>query len=588
MKGLDLILKSADNIIKGIPAAPGLVIANAYTYTKEQLRITKGSITDTETAVVNFHEALARSKKELNKIFSLAKNKMGEKRAAIFEAQLMILDDPVLIETIEKRIREEKLQPEFIVNDEITKYQELMVISNQSLMQERAHDIDDIKTRIIRNLQKKRLTGKMKSNVAVVSDLLSPADTLLFARNNVMGYVTDRGGLTSHAAIVARSLDIPAVTGTHDGTEKIKQDDEIIIDGFHGYVFVNPTEEQKAYFTGKIEHMNRINAELAELKNEPAMTTDGREIKLMANVDVSGEIAYVISNGAKGIGLYRTEQIIEEFGIFPEEEQQVEIYSQLAHRIYPDVITIRAFDLGGDKVRLFHDSEANPFLGLRGIRFLLENMKLFRTQVRAILRASESRNIQFMIPMVSTLQEIKKTRELIEEVKAELREEGKDFDENMKFGIMIEVPSAAVLAYDYGKEVDFISIGTNDLIQYMMAVDRGNDLVYPLYQEFHPSVLRTLSHIVHEGKRAEACVSICGEMAVDTLAVPFLVGIGLDSFSVSPSAIPSLKRTIRAMSYEKAKQLADECLFLITEKEITEHIRKFFVDNVIIRTRDIL
>jgi len=513
---------------------------------------------------------------------------MGEVRAAIFEAHLMILDDPVLIGNITERIKLEKKFPEFIVDDEISKYQQLMFGASEHYMKERALDIEDIKNRIIRNLQKKRWQSKIPLDAIVVSGNLTPADTILFTKSASVGYITDHGGLTSHAAIIARSLNLPAVVGTHNASEKIVDGDLLIIDGFHGIIFINPTEKQINYFSEKIKHLSEINKELQGLADKPAETLDGRKIKLLANVDVGGEIDLVIAKGAKGIGLFRTEQIIEEIGEFPDEEEQVKIYSILANRIYPESITIRAFDIGGDKVRQFDLQEANPFLGLRGVRLLLENENLFRVQIRAVLRASVNKNINFMIPMVSTLQEIKRTKILIDECKAELSKEKIDFDKHMKLGIMIEVPSAAVMSRDYAKEVDFLSIGTNDLIQYLMAVDRGNDYVSDLYQEFHPSVIRTLAHIVIEGKKSNVTVNICGEMAADTLAVPLLLGIGLDSLSVSPSAIPSVKRTIRALDYSKAKILADECLTLSSEDEIIKTIEKFFKDNLIQRTRNIL
>lgn len=588
MKGLKEILKHSDNYITGIAAAPGLTIGKAYVFTKEVLEINHNQITDIEDAILLFNEALEKSQKELKKIFGFAKEKMGDVRAAIFEAHLMILDDPVLIQNITTRIREERRFPEFIVDDEISKYQQLMFGATEHYMKERALDIEDIKNRIIRNLQKKRWQSKIPFDAIVVSGNLTPADTILFTKSSSVGYITDHGGLTSHAAIIARSLNLPAVVGTHDASEKIKDGDLLIIDGFHGIVFINPDENQIKYFTQKINHLAEINKELQGLKDLPAETNDGRRIHLLSNVDVTGEVDLLISNGAKGIGLFRTEQIIEDIGEFPDEEEQTKIYSALANRIYPENVTIRAFDIGGDKVRQFDLQEANPFLGLRGIRLLIENENLFKVQIKAVLRASVHKNVSFMIPMISTLQEIKRSKALIEECKEELHKLKIPFDPQLKIGIMIEVPSAAVMARDYAAEVDFLSIGTNDLIQYLMAVDRGNDYVSELYQEFHPSVIRTISHIVLEGKKSNVTVSICGEMAADTLAVPLLVGLGLDSLSVSPSALPSVKRTIRSLNYEKAKLLAEECLLLSSEEAIIKTIEKFFKDNLIQRTRNIL
>jgi len=588
LKNFKQIFKEANNKIAGIAAAPGIIIGKVYLFSKEKLEVKDGQIDNIEEAILNFNEALEKSKKELNKIFSIAKEKMESNRAAIFEAQLMILDDPFLIGNIRNRITYEKKQPEYIVNDEISKYQQLMIKAHEEYMSERAADIEDIKNRIIRNLQKKRWQSRITNDIIVVADTLTPADTILLSRSNVMGFVTDHGGLTSHAAIISRSLNIPAVVGTHNATKQIKEDDIIIVDGFHGYILINPTEEQIHYFQTKAEHLAELQRGLKELKDQPAQTLDGKEITLLANVDVTGEIDIVVTNGAKGIGLYRTEQLLEEFGEFPTEQEQTEVYEKLATRIYPAPLTIRAFDIGGDKFKFLSFTEPNPFLGLRGIRLLLENEKLFKTQIRAVLGASKNKNIQLMLPMVTTLSEIRKSMAIISKCKEELRAEKIPFDRNIRIGIMIEVPAAAVMSFELANEVDFISIGTNDLIQYLMAVDRGNDLVSDLYQEFHPSMIRTLSHIIKETIRANKTISICGEMAADTLAIPLLIGLGLPILSLSPSTIPYAKRIIRSISFQKAKKLANECLACVSEKEITDRLDRFFTENSITRTRNII
>ncbi len=588
MKSFKDIYKNSENKIAGIAAAPGIVIGKVYLFSKEKLDIAKTAINDVDEAIINFREALKQSKKELQKIFGIAREKMDEVRAAIFEAQVMILDDPILLGNIEKRIQNEMVQPEFIVSDEISKYQDLMIISHESYMKERANDIEDIKNRIIRNLQKKRWQSKIEKNLIVISEALTPADTLLFSRQQSQGFVTDHGGLTSHAAIISRSLNIPAVVGTRNATQLIKEGDTVIVDGFHGYIITNPTEEQLQFFTQKQNKLFEIQKGLEELKDLPAKTKDGREINLEANVDVTGEIDIVITSGAKGIGLFRSEQILDELGVFPDEKEQTDIYSKLASRIYPKFVTIRAFDIGGDKFKISDYKEPNPFLGLRGVRFLLENESLFKTQIRAVLKASENKNIRFMIPMVSTLEEVWKTQKIIQECKHQLKKDKIKYDEHLKVGIMIEVPSAAVMAKEYSDEIDFISIGTNDLIQYMMAVDRGNDLVSNLYQEFSPVIIRTIDHIVKAAKHSKIQVSICGEMAADTLAIPLLVGLGLDSLSMSPATILYAKRIIRGFEFKKAKALAEECVQCKTEIEIQKKVKKFFEDNSITRTRNII
>lgn len=566
--------------LKGIAAAPGISIAEAFLYKKEKEEIADGNITDLEEALVNLDNALAQSKKELRKIFALAVDKLGEKRAAIFEAQIMILDDPVLIASLKERIIKEKKLPEFIVEDEISKYTEIMNHSHEVYMKERSHDIEDIKNRIIRNLKKKKWTSKITNDVVVVTANISPSDTVLFSRVNVKGYVTDFGGLTSHAAIVARSLNIPAVLGLHDATNRISEGDSIIIDGFHGEVIINPTEETIKVYQRKIEQLHKYDEELYKLRELPAATTDGKEIQLLANLDVTEEMDFIIHNCASGIGLVRTEQIFEEYEEFPDEEKQYEVYKKLTEQIYPGIVTIRAFDIGGDKVLPVDLQEPNPMLGWRGVRLLLDNPHLFKTQIRAVLRASAHKNIKFMIPMIASLDEVYESRKLIDECKKELAAEKKQFDKNIHIGIMIEVPSAALMTKEFSGEIDFISIGTNDLIQYLLAVDRGNDIVSKQYQEFHPAVVRILQHIISEGKHAGILVNMCGEMAADVFAVPLLIGLGLESLSVSASAIPQIKKIIRSLNFKELQRLADDCLKLKSEQEINVKLHDFFNNKI--------
>lgn len=570
-----------EHIISGIAAAPGISIARAYLYSREKLEIFAGIVEDTDSSLESLKEALERSKYELNKILKIAMEKMGDKRAAIFEAQIMILDDPILIEQVRRRIVSEKKSPEYIVNDEITKYQEMMSASDELYMKERSHDIEDIKNRIIRNLQKKKLQSKIINDVIVVTSNLTPADTILFSKSNVLGYVTDSGGLTSHAAIVSRSLKIPAVVGTHEATVRIKNGDLLIIDGFKGAVILNPDEEVLNYYKNKIRRVEEFDKELEELRDLPAVTTDGREIILRGNIDIPEETEYLVRSGGKGIGLLRTEQVFGDMDTFPTEEEQLAVYQRVAEKIYPEYVIIRAFDVGGDKFLPLDIKEPNPFLGWRGIRFLLDNTDIFKTQIKAVLRASVHKNIKFMIPMVASIEEIRRTKELIAESKAELKKEKHKFDAHLPIGIMVEIPSAAVLAEEFAKEVSFISIGTNDLIQFMLAVDRGNEIISQHYQEFHPGVIRTVQQIIAGGQKGGAIVNMCGEMAGDSLATPLLVGMGLDALSVVPSSIPYLKRIIRSISYESAKNLAADCLSYSTHFEVTSRIERFFVENLI-------
>ncbi|MCB0750914.1 MAG: phosphoenolpyruvate--protein phosphotransferase [Ignavibacteriae bacterium] len=571
----------SDNILKGIAAAPGISIGKAFIYTKEIEKIDDDVITNVEEALENFEASLSKSKKELNKIFTLAVDKMGENRASIFEAQLMILDDPILIDNIKTRIKREKRSPIFIVDDEFSKYVEILALSNQTYMKERSQDIEDIKNRIIRNIKKKKWVSKIDKDVIVVTNSITPADTVLFSRENVKGYITNIGGLTSHAAIVARSLNLPAVLGIHDATTKIKNNDLIIIDGVHGEVILDPTDEQLSFYEEKIKRLAAFDSNLEKMIDKPAITKDGRKIILRANLDIVEELDYIFKNGAEGIGLVRTEQVFDLSDEFPSEEKQFRVYKDLAEKFYPNMVVIRIFDIGGDKVFPVDVKEPNPFLGWRGIRFLLDNEPLLKTQIRALLRASIHKNIKFMLPMITSIQEIRRSKAIVECCKKELEAEGKEFDVNINIGIMIEVPSAAVMAEEFSAEVDFISIGTNDLIQYLLAVDRGNEIVSSLYQEFHPAVIRTLYKIIQSGKQGSAKVSMCGEMAADVLATPLLVGMGLDSLSVSASTIPHIKKIIRSINYSEAKLLAEECLKFVTEKEVSSRIQQFFKEHFI-------
>ena len=568
-----------NNMYQGIAAAPGIAIKPAYLFKKDVEIISEESITDIEEAIGNFNEALEKSKKELAKVFNLAVDKLGKKRAALFEAQIMILDDPILIDRIISRIKDEKKNSEFIVNDEISKYQDMMTASHEPYMKERSQDIEDIKNRIIRNIRKKKWKSRITEEVIVVSESLTPADTVLFSRMKVAGYITNFGGLTSHAAIVARSLDVPAVVGLHDATENINDSDVLIIDGFNGIVIVNPSDEQVEEYKNKLDKLHQLDKELAKLKDKKAVTKDGRRINIFANLDLSEELEIIIQHGAEGVGLMRTEQIFQEYESFPSEDQQTKIYTEFAEKLYPLPLTVRAFDIGGDKVLPVDMHEPNPMLGWRGIRFLLDNKELFKTQIRAVLRSSKHKNVKFMIPMISSFREIILSKELIKECKDELISEETIFDDHIEIGMMIEVPSTALLIKDFADEVDFFSIGTNDLIQYMLAVDRGNDIVNSQYQEFHPSIIRTLHFIITEANKAKTSITMCGEMAADIRAIPLLVGLGLESISVSGAVIPYAKSIIRSLDYAQMNILVADCLKCKTENEIHEKVNKFYFTN---------
>lgn len=564
-----------NNILTGIAAAPGISIAKANLYLRKSEIISDETIENVDEAKNNLLEALTVSKKELKKVFSLAVDKLGPARASILEAQIMILDDPVLIDNLLYRIANEKKLPEYIVNEEISRYQKMMTNANEAYLQERSLDIEDIKNRIIKNLKKKKWKSRIDSDVIVVTENLTPADTVLFSRVNVKGYVTNFGGLTSHTAIFSRSLHIPAVVGVHDATSQIHDGDLLIIDGYHGHVIINPDEEQLSDYKEKLTHVSELDQELAELRNKPAVTLDGFQIELQSNLDLNIEIDTILRNGAEGLGLVRTEQLFNEVDQFPDEDEQYETYKELAEKMYPQNVIVRTFDIGGDKVLPFDVKEPNPMLGWRGIRFMLDNINLFKTQLRAILRAGIHKNIQIMLPMISTIAEIRRSKKIINDCMNELNAEGKVFDPNIKIGIMVEVPSAAIMIYEFASEVDFVSIGTNDLVQYMLAVDRGNDIVSSQYLAYHPAVLRTVDFIIKEAKRANAKVSLCGELGAEVQAIPLLIGFGLDSVSVSGAVIPLIKRVVRKINYAECRALVDEVRKYTTESEVKRKINEF-------------
>jgi phosphotransferase system enzyme I (PtsI) len=573
------MLPKGENILHGIPAAPGIRIGEAYLYLRDIERVNEETIDDVDEAIENLLFALEKSKKELKKIFNLAVDKLGSKRAAIFEAQIMILDDPILIKRIIERIKTEKKSSDFIVDDEISKYQKMMIDSNERYMTERSQDIEDIKNRIIRNIRRKKWVSRITDGAIIVAESISPADAVLFNRVNAKGYVTDFGGLTSHAAIVARSLDIPAVLGASEATININTGDNLIVDGFNGIVVVNPTDEQLKYFNEKIKKLSEFDEELAKVKELPAETIDNHKVKLMGNLDFINELEVLINNGAEGIGLIRTEQLFDGLDEFPDEEQQFQIFKRIAESMYPNEIVIRTFDIGGDKVLPFDVKEDNPFLGWRGVRFLLDNLQLLKPQIKAILRAAVTKNVKMMVPMITSIKEVRRVKEIVNECRKELEIEGKECCKKSDFGIMIEVPSAVYIADDLSKEVGFFSIGTNDLIQYTLAVDRGNEIISSLYQEFHPSIIRSLKKVIDDGKANGIEVSICGEMAGDPIAVPILIGLGIDALSVSSYSLPRIKKIIRGIEFSVAKTLADKCLKLETEEEIQELVKKFYSNH---------
>ncbi|MBM4168048.1 MAG: phosphoenolpyruvate--protein phosphotransferase [Ignavibacteria bacterium] len=561
-------------LLKGIPAAPGIAIGPSLIFHKTlpivEERLLQPS--EVEAELDRLRQAVARSKKELQKIFRFAEEKLGDEEGKIFEAQLLILEDSVLFDTIFLRIRTELRNAGYIVYDEIEKYHRLMASSRDEYTRERALDVEDLRNRILRNLQEEKLVSKLQTSAIVVSHVLAAADTLILSRNDILGYLTEVGGVTSHTALLARALKIPAVVGVRHVVSMVKEGTPVIIDGYGGNVIIHPSEETLRFYQEKKRKHKEFEDRLADLRDLPAETPDGRQIELVANVELVEELEFVHVQGADGIGLYRSETLLLGKEVFPTEDEQADHYALLADSMFPKMIVIRTFDIGGDKMMAHPVRESNPFLGWRGIRVMLDKTNVFMDQLRAILRASSRKNVKIMFPMVSNIKELREARRYLEEAKRDLVEANIPFDEKIKVGVMIEVPAAAVITEDLAKEVDFLSIGTNDLIQYLLAVDRSNDIVSSLYQEFHPAVVRFLRRIIERGKKEGVTVGMCGEMAGDPLATVLLLGLGLDEFSVVPMMLPEIKKIIRSTKYRDARRVAKHVLSLQTEDEVKSYL----------------
>ncbi|MCX7984549.1 MAG: phosphoenolpyruvate--protein phosphotransferase [Bacteroidetes bacterium] len=560
---------------KGIPASPGIAIGPAFIFRKHVPSVYVRSLSEEEfeNEIERLQKARERSQYELRKIVQFADQRLGPDQAKIFEAQLLLLEDQYLFNTIIERIRKEKKNAEHLVRDEIDKYHRIMIASKDQYTRERADDLQDVCNRILRNLEEQKLSSKLEGSFVIISHHLAAADILLFSRNDILGYVTELGGATSHMALLARALKLPLVVGVHQISTVAQTGDTIIVDGTEGVVILNPEEETRAQYERARIELKKFEAKLAELRNQPAETLDGHRVQLSANIELLEEIEFVKQQGADGIGLYRTEILLIGREVFPSEDEQYEHYVKIAEEMYPQQVIIRTFDIGGDKFMMHSVKEKNPFLGWRGIRVMLDKPQIFLDQLRAILRASVHKNLAIMFPMITSIKEVRLSKQLLEQAKDDLRRKGIPFDDGIQVGVMIEVPAAAVIADHIAKEVNFLSIGTNDLIQYLLAVDRGNEIVSDLFQEFHPAVVRFLRRIIERGKNESVWVGMCGQMAGDPLATILLVGLGLDEFSVVPTVLPEIKKIIRSIHYTEAQHVAEKVLQMTSEDEIKTYLR---------------
>ena len=565
--------------LKGIAASQGISFAKAYVFVEPDLTVKEVKIEDVEAEVKRFEDAIEASKKELTIIKENALASLGADKAAVFEAHLLILDDPEFMGTVKTDIESKVINAEYAFKETSDMFISMFEAMDNEYMKERAADIRDVSKRILAHLLGVDLPNPslIDEEVIVIAEDLTPSDTAQLNKKYVKGFATNIGGRTSHSAIMARSLEIPAVVGTSSITEDVKNGDILILDGLDGVVLVNPDEATTAEYKEKHAKFEAQKAEWAKLVTEKSVTKDGHEVILAANIGTPADLEGVKNNGGEAVGLYRTEFLYMGRDQLPTEDEQFEAYKAVLEGMGDKPVVVRTLDIGGDKELPYLDlpKEMNPFLGFRAIRLCLEEKDLFRTQLRALLRASVYGKLCVMFPMIATVQEFRAAKALFLEEKEKLVAEGVAVSNDIELGIMVEIPSTAVIADIFAKEVDFFSIGTNDLIQYTMAADRMSEKVSYLYQPYNPAILRLVKNVIEASHKEGKWTGMCGEMAGDSLAIPLLLGMGLDEFSMSATSILQARSQIKNLTLDEMKKLVEEAVMCATTEEVLALIEEY-------------
>lgn len=566
---------------KGTGASPGIALGKALVVEHSELVIERKPIEDVEAEIAKLEEAVKISTEELTKVKEKAFNELGEHEAEIFEAHLLVLADPELIDSAKAKIRDEKVNADYALNEIKEMFVGMFEAMDNEYMRERAADIKDVTNRVLRHILGVKVVdlAGLDEEVVLIAHDLTPSDTATMNKKMVLGFLTDIGGRTSHTAIMARTLEIAAVVGLTDITSKVKDGDFIVFNGETGEVIINPDEETKAKYAKLKEDFEEYKKSLQLLKGKASVTLDGRHVELAGNIGSPNDVEGLIKNDAEGVGLYRTEFLyMDKDDAFPSEEEQFEAYKAVLEGMNGKPIVIRTLDIGGDKELPYFDMEPemNPFLGYRAIRLCLDRTDIFKTQLRALYRASVHGKLRIMFPMISSLEELLAAKEVIKEVLAELDAQGIAYSKDVEVGMMIEIPSSAIITDILAKHVDFFSIGTNDLIQYTCAVDRMNQKISHLYNQFNPAVLRLIKMTIDNAHKEGKWVGMCGESAGDQRMIPILLGFGLDEFSMSPISILPARKFITSVKHEDMKKFADEVLTMGTAKEIKEYVDKTF------------